>query len=381
MPSIQQIAGVYIGAAKKNPKNAPGIFRKAAADFVGMAMDPANARNRDRLHRVAMDFAQTASNFRPPTSNDFLTLLKETAQAFEEVGTSEGDDPMDTIARSREVHDEKDPHGPSISIAPETFNKDATLGRLATILSFVNYPTAASSPEAQSAARAVAEKNGIAQAQTVAFWQGKKREAQAITVDVALALLPNFLQQSGEVFSLQNNRPYGLVEFGADGNRTTVKFDLANGKRLTVVGNYVSVSVGMDPPRAGDSSTPLTYGASMGAFAAPSMAPLILTSYIDDLSNVHTVTPTGFANEIIVPIPLKAAFLLPLETDCVINETAQLDFLDVGGDIMFTRFYKQSDTSWMKTVSLVGDVSFVKITNATGNAGVRNFRLPFQLSL
>ena len=366
MASIKQIADQYIGAAKKDPANASEYFRLGAKAFAGLAMDPKNARASKRLHNVAVDFAQAASRQRSVTTDDFMDLMRETSQAWEEVG----DDPMDLVARRREIHDERTPGIQFVSIAPESFNKDATLGRSA-VIEFLQGLT----PDQQAAA----VKSGIAEQQTVCFWQGVKRESQAMTVDVGMVNPP----PPGQLAELANPasvRAYGVVEFGADGNKTSVKFDIGRGVRFTVVGNYVAVNVVAGPPlkenNIFDPTASITVGASLGAFAAPSMTPLILTEYVDFLD-------TGIANESgFIALPVKAVMLLQPQSDLRIGETATLEFFGYGGGTvptMTATYAKQSNLGTEFPLPLPGDISFVRVIN--NGAAQRSFRLPFQLSL
>jgi hypothetical protein len=347
MSAVHKIVNQYVGAAQANPDGRPEIYRQAAYRFMGLAQNPKNARQSHQLAQIGLEFANAAT--RPVTMDDFQDLLRETAQAYDEAG----DDPMDLISRRREIHDERTPLLPGqVLITPESFNRDATLGRSA-VIKF--------NPTAEEVAI------GILQSQNVAFWQGNKKEAQAMTVDISLGFLPPLPFDFGTGTDV---RPFGEVEYGSDGNRTKVTFDVALGKRLTVVGNYIAVTVGMDPPFVGHPTTQITAGASIGAFAAPSQGPLVRTAYLDDFD-------PGVSNPI--PIPLKAVALLPMQTSLILGGTATILFFNYGGSLISQVFYKQSETTWMQPVPITGDVAFIKVQN-TG-AGGGNFRLPFQLAM
>ena len=357
--NVKQLAAKFVGAARSNPEARPEIFRRAADTFMGLAQDPKNTHASVKLAKIGMDFAKAAaqSQPRPPTMDDFTDLLRETQNAYDEVG----DGPMDLIARRREVHDERSPLTPGhVSIAPDSFNKDATLGRSAVI-------------KFQPTNEEVAQ--GIAQSQTVAFWQGVKKEAQAMSVDVGLVNLPSPLASSDAV--PLNIRPFGTVEYGSDGNRTIVKFDIANGVRFNVVGNYISVNVAMGPPRITasvfDPTAQITVGASIGTFASPSLAPLIFTEYVDYL-------PAGGTSDFIT-IPAKAVQLLPIQNDLAVGETVELTFFGYGGgSARLTDVYcTKSGTAAMPPIPITGDISFVRVRNI--GVVTRSFRLPFQLSL
>jgi len=351
--SAKKLADQFLAAARKNPGNRPEICRRAAYTFMGLAQDPKNVRSQQQLVSIGLQFADAAHHERPPVMDDFNDLLQETMVAYNEVG----DDQMDLVARRREIHDERTPPTPGFtSIAPESFNRDATLGRSA-VIKYAPSPFEIT--------------QGIQQSQNVAFWQGVKKEAQAMTVDVSLGFLPS---QQGVSEFLANNRPYAEVEFGSDGNRTKIVLDVALGKRLTVVGNYVAVTVGMDAPGAGSIATALTAGASIGTFAAPSQGPVIRTAYIDALLKN--------ANSPMIPIPLKAVALLPIQSQLALGETAVLTFSDYGGQTIHFAYFQQLNNSAAAPIPITGDIAFVQIHNNNTNVSAQaNFRLPFQLAL
>jgi hypothetical protein len=361
--TANELAQKFIAQAKAvSPAQRDEVLRNAAYTFVGLAQNPKHTRGAKKLTAIGLDFAKAASRAQPVVTDDFTDILRETQQAYDEVG----DDPMDLVARRRQVHEERTPmESGRVSIAPESFNRDATLGRSAEIKF---NPTDEEKTQ-----------QGIQQIQNVAFWQGVKKEAQAMTVDVNLVFLPPLPSDFGDDVGAESSvRLFAEVEYGSDGNRTKVKFDIALGKRLTVVGNYIAVTVGADPPMKvlGVSlpTVPVTVGASIGTFAAPSTGPVVLTEYVDSLSNVG-IPPISD----MIPVPLKAVMLLPMQTSLALGGTATLDWFSYGGAFISRDFYLQAANSTMLPIPITGDVSFVRITN-TG-AGTANFRLPFQLAL
>ena len=359
--NLNELVQEVIGRAKAAPDPEP-ILRHAANKFARLAMAPENARFSAQLKNVAVGFAKAASA--PPrraTVSDFVDLLEETKATIQEVGDHNA---MNIIARRREIHEERSTDAPRVSISPETFNEDSTLGRAATIKF---------NPSNDEIHR------GIVQSQTVAFWQGKKRETQAISVDVALTNPPPPIILS-DAHDVPDARPYGIVEYGADGNKVSVVFDVSLGVRLNVLGNYVSVLVGMGVPRILSPGPPIVYeesptivvGASLGAFASPSTAPVLRTLYLDDLG-AGVTSP-------FLPIPDKAVLLLPLQTNQVLGETATIFFFGYGGGLpIYSVTYAQLAASPVRVVPITGDIRFVQVQNA--GAAARNFRLPFQLSL
>jgi hypothetical protein len=348
--TVKKLVGSFIGAAKQRPDRAPAIYRKAAQVLTGLSRDPQNAHIAPQLQSAAIEFAGASASFqRAPTIEDFTELLRNTAVAYDQVG----DDPIDLIARRREIQEERSGETRT-SIAPASFNEDSTLGRSA-IIKFA--PT----PEESS--------QGIVETQTVAFWQGVKKEAQAVSVDVALVQPP----PPANANALLSARPYGIVKFGSDGNTTPVEFDIGRGTRFTMPCNYASVLVGMDPPPVNRASAILTVGASMGTFAAPSQAPIFRTRYVDAL--------LGGTNSDFITIPLKASQLLSIQSNMAIGETAIITLYSFSGADALTEIFYQQGAALTANLPapLAGDEFFVKIHN--GSVAARNFRLMFQLSL
>lgn len=354
MATTRKLVESFIGAAKANPGARPEIFRRAAYTLMGLAQNPKNARSASQLARIGNEFARAAWATQPVVIDDFDEILQETAQAYEEVG----DDPMDLVARRREIHDERTPPTPGqVSIAPESFNRDATLGRSQVI----KY---APTEEEKS-------QQGILQSQTVAFWQGTKKEAQAISIDISLGFLPSVTDP--DLIGNADARPYAEVEFGSDGNRTKFKCDINHGTRLTVVGNYCAVTVGMDAPMEGKDSAILTVGASIGTFAAPSQAPVICTLYVDGLEQNVSTDP--------LPIPLKAVQLLPIPTGLTLGGTYSIEFLSYAGVLVGQEYFQQAYAGPRPTIPVPADAAYIRLNNGGPSAFGVQFRLPFQLGV
>lgn len=447
--SIKQLADKFVDAARKNPVNRPAILGEAANTFMRLSRDPENHALAPKLKKLGLDFAHHASlarQERPPVVDDFADLLHETQQAYEEVGPY-GDDPMDLIARRREIHQDRTPVDPNhLFVTPETFQRDATLGRSAKI------KWNPSSNDIQ---------DGITQTQNVAFWQGVKRESVAMTIDTNFVFTPTIALvtptqstigpltalSGGEIYNpfepfadvvtvdhsfaggtfhdLTTNttgtivdnvfipvdnatvftvssaigmgdsftvtspppppvpvpqtagqviRPYVEVEFGSDGNRSKVTFDLGRGNRLTVPANYLSVTIGMNPPPNGHAANdPIIVGASIGAFGAPSQAPLLSTQYIDGLAAGAVST--------FMQIPLKAVQLLPILTTLPMGGTLTVSFFDYGGALIGQTFFQQGANYAASPIPLPGDAVFVQVQSAASNVAPATIRLPFELSM
>lgn len=390
MAKAHDLVQQFVGAAQKNPAGREAIYRQAASTFMGLAHDPKNAKMQGKLSKIGLEFANAAGQTEQQfTTDDFTDLLKETQASYQEVG----DDEMDLIARRRQIHEERDPAGgqhggQQISITPESFNVDAALGRSAQITGV---------PTADQIA------HGIQQSQNVAFWQGDKKEAQAMTVDVSLGAVvppaelpfvihigppplplqtappfPQYTWPLGFGTAIADNisaptgrqRPWAEVEYGSDGNRTKVRFDLGYGRRVSVVGNYIAVTVGVD-----GISQVLTAGASIGAFAGTSSgAPLICSQFIDQLPG---------QTRAIRQIPFKAVQLLPVMTNFVPGTTPQalIEFLDYEGAVLYSTYYTQLPNFTGLPIPLSADVGYVQVTSLVPSTTLTNFRLPFQLSM
>ena len=145
--------------------------------------------------------------------------------------------------------------------------------------------------------------NKIFETMTMALLQGTKEQAQAITVDVFVVNQPPALTPGSGIFSSPRCRPYGVVQYGSDGATGSVRFDVGLGRRFTVGGNYVSLLLGMDQPPGWTTTNrnagQMILGASLAFFAAPTAAPVMLTSYLDtSLAALGTQT---------VPVPAPTA--------------------------------------------------------------------------
>jgi hypothetical protein len=372
MGPVTKLAQAYIGQATRNPVAAPRILRTAAATFAGLSRNPMNAKRADKLQAIAFDFVNAAARAqaqkeRPLTTDDFTDLLNETAEAYDE----SSDDPIETVARRREIHQDRTTEAPHVSIAPASFNADATLGRSVTIQSFFGLTDDEINKLKQ---------DGIVEQETVAFWQGVKRETQAMCVDVALVNPPP-PGRAVEIIAPENVRAFGVVEYGSDGNKTEVEFDIGQGQRFNVPGNYIAVRVKAGVPRIEnpalgipDPTAPIVVGASIGPFAATSSAPLLCTRFIDFLA-ASVLSP-------FIPIPLKAVLLLPPQSDLAAGETATLEFYGWGGGTtpITTAIYSPVVSLGSQfPIPIARDIAFVRVRN--NGATLRNFRLVFQLSL
>lgn len=346
---VDQIAIGYIARALQNPAAEVGIYREAAQTLIGYASDPQNADIAPALVGWASRFhgaSAISEPGRPATIIDFLDFLQERVEAYKQVGSPYDD--MGLIAREREIHEERSPGLPRVSITPKSVHAGTRMGDQVTLKW---NPT-----EADILAN-------IRQQSTLALWQGHKEESQAVTIDTAILDQP-------VAANIENGpRPYIIVSFGSEGYKVDVRMDV--GQRCTVVGSYVSVLAGLNPPREDFQEGQVTIGASIGFFAAPSVAPVILTEYIDDLSDVAPFNVSS-----LIPRPVKAMYLQPIQSTTV-GGTATVEFYAVDGTIIqyAVPFVNGSQNV---PIPLTADIAFLKITN-TG-AGPR-FRLPFQLGM
>jgi len=161
-------------------------------------------------------------------------------------------------------------------------------------------------------------------------------------------------------------RPFIVVTFGAEGAKVDVKMDA--GQRCTVVASYVGVVGSLNPPRTDFQKGQVDIGASIGFFAAPSVAPVICTEYIDDLADT-------FSSDLI-PRPVKAMYLQPMQS-LTLGGSAVITFYAADGTI------PQYQVPWINgaqnvPIPLTADIAFIQVTNTGGGP---RFRLPFQLSM
>jgi hypothetical protein len=361
--AIKRIAHQFIDAANKNPVRAPEILRHAAATFAGLATDPKNVRAARRLTAIGLDFAGAAAQAQEQaeqhaTVNDFTQLLRDSQKAWDELGPDASfgtGAAMDAMAIQQGISQAQDPGmAPRVSIAPASFNKDTTLGRSATV-AFA--PTASQIQQ------------GITESQTVAFWQGVKQEAQAMTIDFG-TVLPPIIPFPSKTGPNPDARPYAQILYGSDGNtQNKAILDVNLGRRITVVGNYISVLVGMDPPFLDQAI--LTLGASIGAFAAPSQAPAIRTVYFDELGANTFSEPT--------PLPIRATQMLAPITSPDLGNFGVLfiRFTGLGGQIVGQWKWDYTTNTIPPPTPIMGDYYGFQLSYTVK----ATIRVPFQLSL
>jgi len=344
---LDSVIAEVIGTAQANPERAPMIYADAARRFARLAANPKNTATARALARTAQDFAAMAE--RPPVIEDFDDLLNETYEAYHAVSDGPGDE-LARMAVRREIH-ERESGENQMRITPRSITEDTPLGRSAN-LKFA--------PTAEDI------RNGIVDQQTVIFWQGRKLEAQACTIDIGVIAPP--LPDPLSTFGF---RPFAIVEYGSDGFKTTAKLDVGYGTRFTIVGNYVTVLLGMGPPppESLGGSGILSVGASLGFFAAPSIAPVTYTAYIDG---------TGGSTQSIIR-PQKAQVLLPVQcSDPVAPITLQ--FYDFGSVLLYTQKIVIGTAAANTPIPITNDVARIDVTYTGMLVGVQ-VRLPFQLAL
>lgn len=348
---ITALAQTAVRDAQREPGRRSEILGRAAMTFAGLAEDRRHIPEAPILRQLAGEFAQAA--MQPATTDDFHEMLEEYHAAYEQQGR--GSD-IANEARADALHDatsEATRGAQRVSIAPLTWGKGATLGRQGTFKW---------APNQQEI------KDGIQQSGTLCMWQGEPHEACAITVDV------------GQVYPVTaegdehpaNLRPYGRVAYGSDGTIGEVDFDIGCGTRFTVVGNYVSVVVGMvQPTRASRKNPSMTVGASIGAFAAPSQAPVTLTKYIDRVleNNISDY----------IARPAKAVSMFPPMCDQCAGTTVVGLYGIGGGAAPLYKLTYQNGVPTTAHVPLAGDVGLITVSNFSGLPA--RYRLIFQLAL
>lgn len=347
--ALQRICDDVIGEAEANPDHAPQIFANAANQFRSFAQRRENARIAASLAATANEFEalarfrQELAEHKPGTVDDFTEIEQEHALAHAEVGHL---DDLEIRARRNQIHEER--HGrPHVSIAPESVTEKTALGRQ---ISVKFNPTDAD------------KINNIVTNGTVLLWQGVSVEAQAFSVDAGVVSSPAF----GSPVSC---RPYGIITYGSDGFQMSYQFDVLQGVRMTGVGNYCSVLIGMAAPGFSLESGVMSIGASLGFFAAPSQAPVTITSYIDNYSSLTPPDP--------IVVPSRAKFLLPPQSSNTFG-TMHLDFLDISGlNVLYSLEFANGGI--VSPIPLSNDFFAVRLTDPVATPGI-NYRLVWMLS-
>ena len=371
----EQVVAEVIARARANPSQASLIFADASEYFNRLAEDPRRSEQAPLYQMMAKEFANQSGNrsMRRVTKNDFDEIADQQAQAYE---SAPGDD-MEVEAQRRNIESANDAAGdddtPSVSIAPKSI-EGSRLGSAVTLQygaigSTSNVVTDIIDPATGlvtgQTVTQVQTANGIVQEATALLWQGEKKEAQAVTVDVGVLSAAAFQTAT---------RPYGVVTYGSDGVTTSARFDIMSGSRFTVVGNYVSVVLGMDQflqlnPQTGKNFDQgvMSFGASLGFFAAPSIAPVMSTIYVDDLAP---------GNSPMYPRPAKSVALLPPQSS-TFGSNVTMFFMSSTGLTLYQLTFNVGNV--IVPIPLSGDVAFIEIQN--NDLANRSYRLPFQLAL
>lgn len=349
--------------AQEHPQEAAEILERAAKTFANLAMDPRYADRKGEYELFSREFARAIPEAPPEgTIDDFNQLLDE-AYAADSEGVGQAPSfnrDLQEIGKQSGLAEA----APRISIAPATFDDKTILGRVARL----KY-----NPTSDEMSQ------GILQSDTVVFWQGKKWEAQALTVDIGVLNITDLFNYQSPS-STANFRAYGLVEYGSDGFKVQVPFDVGLGVRFTVPGNYISVLVGMDAPGTSIvtdepfGTAVLAVGGSLGTFAAPTTTPMTRTLYIDRF-------PAGGLNY--YPRPLKSTSILPVQNSDP-SGSVQLYFVS-GPDESTAPLQGLITTIVIPAGTQVAPIPIPPDTTVIGvrnlGAVTANFRIPCQLSL
>lgn len=357
--ALQQLIDDVVGVAEGGPPEAAAeVYGDAARSFRAFARQPQYRNLAAVLAAHANEFDARAQSYRafhatgptrqrPVTRIDIDEQERDLAQAHAEVGEL---DDLEIKARRNQLAKLRD-HLRRVSIAPESVTEDSC--RLGNQVQVKFNPTQAD------------RVNHITSQDTVVLWQGKKVEAQAFTVDAGVTTVP-------ALSSGVSCRPFGIITYGSDGFQMSFTFDVQLGVRLTGVGNYCSVLVGMGAPRSTLDSGVMTIGASLGFFAATSQAPVTFSTYLDALA---AAPAPAAASTTQIARPSRASFLLPPQASDP-NGSTQLDFYDYSGAIVNTLLFANGTV--VAPIPLFGEIASVAVTNRGANVG--NFRLPWQLS-
>lgn len=357
-PTIEEIRRAVYARAYRDPAQAPIILGQAADRYARAASDPRNRPWAQKLHGLAQEFAQ-AQQQQLGAVDDFDEVLEESIDSHQ---AGAPDDLQLVAVRQQLAEAQSAPV--RMTIAPESWSRNTALGRY----SMFKY-----APSAEE------HRLGIRQEDTLVIWPGLKHEAQAFTADFSLANLADFPPVPDDPATEPTlvARPYGFIEYGSDGAKTRVLFDIGFGTRVTVAGNYIAAGAGMSAPPDADPDDPdleienmqLRIGCSLGAFAAPSVSPVTFTGYVDRLDNAGLSTP--------IQRPVKATFLLPLVSDIGAGST-NINFLDFNCKILYTVTWP-GGTIAAAPIPLSPDVAYVRLLNNTGSRA--SYRVVFQLAL
>lgn len=362
-PRLQAQLQAALARAAQQPHRRSAILGTTAMQLAAKSQQPRHHKEAPVLRALAAQLAEAAmANLPRATMDDFAEQLQEHAEAH-----SEFSDDLDVEARADDIHDAKktERHGQRMSIAPLSFGAGATLGRSGVF----KY-----GPSADDVL------NNISQAATLAYWQGEPHETQAMTIDLAppsgglpmpLQALPDPSGGPVEVSS----RPRGIISFGADGAITQVAVDAGFGTRLTVTGNYVAVQLSMDPPRTGATAGQMKFTGMMGAFASPSVAPVMYTVFLDDLGD-GAITD-GVNGPAPIQRPSHANYILPILSTAT-SGNVLLSFYGQGGVQLLSQYIYPLGQI-LPPIPLSAQVQYIVVENAVG--GVADFQIPFQLSL
>jgi hypothetical protein len=369
------LAKAYIGAATKerNPMVRSQILRRGASRFADLASRQRDPRKAKALTDIGLSFVGESMKMEP-TTNDFTQILRDTAQAWADLGPDATDSnaTMDAMAVERTNVASAPTTVPNVCVQPSSFNnKDVTLGRVATL---TGTPTQTQIQQ------------GIVQSQTVAFWQGAKRESTVISIDFGENATPQPSPQ-GSGFNY-DARLYAQIQYGADGfTASNAIVDVGLGRRISVVGNYVSVVVGMEPSTTAGVNTPVvSVGAALGTFGAVSHAPIIRTVTFSFSQWTATAAPTIWLLPVTL-IPQRAVRILP-----PLGLTPLLTGGTTTGVIEFFGYGGLSISSWPFAFSTPSSMSvapipipghayyFVIVVQSATNPAV-NVTVPFELSL
>lgn len=359
-PTIDDHRRAVYARANKSPGHAGSILGQAADHYARLAQDPRNRAAAQRLHNLAQEFAEQAQQQQHLGAiDDFHEEQLIEAMDAHQMGAP---DDLDLVAVRQQLAEAGAPM--RVTIAPESWSRNTALGRY----SMFKY-----APSAEE------HKLGIRQEDTLVIWPGLKHEAQAFTADFSLANAAVFPAVPDDPAAEPTlvARPYGFIEYGSDGAKTRVLFDIGFGTRVTVAGNYIAAGAGMSAPPDADPDDPdleienmqLRIGCSLGAFAAPSVSPVTFTGYVDRLANVGLSDP--------IQRPIKATFLLPLVSDIGAGST-NINFLDFNCKILYTVTWF-GGTIAAAPIPLSPDVAYVRLLNNTGSRA--SYRVVFQLAL
>ena len=211
----------------------------------------------------------------------------------------------------------------------------------------------------------------IKQNVTLVDWQSADGEPHPVTVEVGRIAIGgggSFPQaQSGGV--ALSYRPRAQVIIGQPSVMSDPFFiDINRGQRFTAAASYLAVTAEMLAPPAGGVSGSMSVLGGIGFGQAVTIAPVVITQYIDSLAALAVAAP--------IVVPPRCNFLLPLRSSDQ-NNLMLVEFLDTNSAVIDVLQF--SNGQMVAPAPLSADTYSVRVTNQ--GAVAASYRLIFQVDV